>query len=243
MHTQSSTHTQSTIQRGTTERRVTAASLQRIPLFHEVPEETLAPLAAASSRQVLAHGDLLWRPGETIEAVFALAKGGVCLHRPLDDGEEVAVALLGSGQVCGLAGLDVAFRPTTVARTLADGTVVYRIPRRDFVRFLRENQDIALRVVAVACRRTQDAYELFTLPDARARVAYVLARLAAIAGERTVWTTHEELAALTRVSREEVTRRVLPDLKGRGLIAYEQRHRGISVLDSAGLLDLARHRM
>ncbi len=230
---------QAQVERGTAERRVTAASLRRISLFHEVPEEALAPLAAVSARQVLGHGDTLWRPDEAIEAVVALAKGGVGLHQPLSDGAEMAVALLDRRQVCGLEGLDAVFRPTTVARVLADGTVTYRLPRRDFVRFLRENPDVALRVVAVACRRTQDAYELVALPDARARVAYVLARLAAIAGERTVWATHEELAALTRVSREEVTRRVLPALKGQGLIAYEQRHRGISVLDSAGLRDLA----
>ncbi len=160
------------------------------------------------------------------------------LYRYLDSGEEVTVALLDPGQVCGLAGLDAAFVPTTVAQALFDETVVYRIPRRPFAEFLLANPAVALHALAAACERVQDAYDLCTLPDARVRLAYVLAHLAPVSSERTVWATHEELAIRARTRRATLTGNVLPDLHGRALIAYERHQRGIRVLDRAGLLAL-----
>jgi len=220
-------------------RKVTVTALRRIHFFREVPEEALAPLAAASSRQVLGRGDTLWQPDEAIEAVFVLATGVVRLYRHLDSGEEVTVALLDRGQVCGLAGLDVAFVPTTVAQAMFAETVVYRIPRRHFTAFLLASPAVALRALAETCRRVRDAYELLALPDARARVAYVLAHLAMVNDERTVWATHEELATWAHGRREALTREVLPDLREHGLIAYERHRRGIRVLNREGLLALA----
>jgi len=224
--------------KGAEGRKVTASSLQRIPFFHEVSESVLTPLAAISSRRVLGHGDILWDPDDVIDAVFVLVTGIVRLYRHLDNGEEVTVALLGRGQVCGLGGLDAAFVPTTVAQASVNETVVYRIPHRHFAQLLVTDPAVALRALAAASRHVQDAYDLLALPDARARVAYVLAHLAMANGERMVWVTHEELATLAHVSREAVTRYMLPDLRGRGLIVYEQHRRGLRVLDSAGLLTL-----
>ncbi len=219
--------------------RITAAALRRSPFFREVPESALVPLAAVSSRQVLDHGAILWQPGDAIEAVVVLVTGVVRLYRDMDNGEEVTVALLDRGQVCGLAGLDAAFTPTTVAQALVDETVVYRIPRRDFAAFLRANPAVVLRALDATCQRVRDAYDLFASPDMRARVAFVLAHLATANGERTVWATHEELAVWAHGRREAISGCVLPELRERGLIAYERHRRGIRVLDRAGLLALA----
>jgi len=217
--------------------------LSRIPLFRAVPEEVLAPLAAASSRWVLAYGDFLWRPDETIEAVFALAAGSVRLYRHRGSDEEATVALLDRGRVCGLTDLTTAFVPTTSAQALVDETVVYRLPRRAVVQSLRDDPDLALRVIAHVGGRLRDAYDLHALPDASARVAYVLAHLATANRERMVWLTHEELAPLAGVGREAITRYVLPDLRKQSLIAYGGHRRGIRVLDGAQLLALPRHGM
>ncbi len=221
-------------------RRVTAAALRRVPFFREVPEDSLVPLAAVSARHVLGRGDILWKPDDTIEAVFVIATGVVRLYRYLDNGEEVTVALLDPGQVCGLADLDMVFVPTTVAQALFEETVVYRIPRHPFAVFLLANPALALRALAASCRRVRDAYDLHALPDARARLAYALAHLATTNKERMVWLTHEELAPLVGVGREAITRYALPDLRERGLIAYGRHRRGIRVLDSTHLLALVR---
>jgi len=219
-------------------RKVTVTALRRIPFFREVPEEALAPLAAVSARHVLNRGDTLWQPDDVLEAVFVLATGVVRLYRHLDSGEEVTVALLDPRQLCGLAELDAAFAPTTVAQALFNEIVVYRIPRRHFAEFLLANPAFALRALDVTCRRVRDAYDLLALPNVHTRVAYILAHLALANGERTVWATHEELAAWARGRREALTGDILPDLRGQGLIAYEWHQRGIRVLDHAGLLAL-----
>jgi len=229
------------VEQETDRRRVTVGALRRVPFFREVSEDSLAPLTAVSVRKVLAHGDALWQPNDALDAVFVLATGVVRLYRDLDSGEEVTVALLDPGQVCGLAGLDTAFVTTTVAQVLFAETVVYRIPRRHVVEFLLANPAAALHALTTTCRRVQDAYDLFALPDARARLAYVLAHLATANRERVVWLTHEELAPLVGVGREVITRYALPDLRGRGLIAYGGHRRGIRVLDSAQLLALPTH--
>jgi len=232
------TTTSSTVEQGSDRRKVTATSLRRLPFFHEISEDSLAPLTAVGVRLVLGLGDTLWQPDDAIEAVFVLVVGVVRLYRSLDSGEELTVALLDRGQLCGLASLDATFVPTTVAQALFNETVVYRIPRRPFAEFLLANPASALRALAVACQRVQDAYDLLALPNARTRVAYVLAHLTTAPSERTVWTTREELATLAGVSREAISRRVLPDLRGLGLIAYEEHQRGIHVRDHAGLLAL-----
>jgi len=136
-------------------RRITAAALRRSPFFREVPESVLVPLAAVSSRQALDHGAVLWQPDDVIEVVVVLAAGVIRLYRYLDNGEEVTVALLDRGQVCGLAGLDAAFLPTTVAQSLTEETVVYRIPRRPFAAFLLANPAVALRALTTVCRRSR----------------------------------------------------------------------------------------
>jgi CRP-like cAMP-binding protein len=223
--------------------RITAAALRRSPFFRDVPESALASLAAVSVRQDLDHGALLWQPGDAIETVLVLAAGVVRLYREGDNSEEVAVALLDRRQVCGLAGLDAAFTPTTVAQALVDETVVYRIPRRDFAAFLRANPAVVLRALDATCQRVRDAYDLCAAPDLRGRVAYVLAHLAAVNGERTVWVTHEELALWAHGRREAISGYVLPELRERGLIAYERHRRGIRVRDRAGLLALSTHDM
>lgn len=149
--------------------KVTISALHRIPLFRDVPEGALVPLAAVAYRQILADGDVLWEPDDVIEVVVVLAAGGVRLYRHLDNGEEVTVGLLDPGQVCGLADLDAAFVPTTVAQALVNETVVYRIPRRPFAEFLLANPAVILTALAAVCRRIQDTYDLFALPDARPR--------------------------------------------------------------------------
>ncbi len=230
--------TSSLEEHGTDRRRVTAAALRHTLFFHESPKDSLAPLAAASSRHIFDHGDTLWQPGDVTEAVFVLAAGVVRLYRYSRNGEEMTVALLDPGQICGLAGLDASFVPMTVAQALFDETVVYRIPHHHFAEFLLANPLIALRAFATACRCVEDAYDLRALPSARTRLAYVLAHLATANRERMVWLTHEELAPLAGVGREVITRLALPDLRERGLIAYGGHKRGIRVLDGAQLLAL-----
>jgi len=61
------------------------------------------------------------------------------------------------------------------------------------VRALRGIRDLALRALGLMGGRPRGAYDRRALPDARARVAYILAHLATANRERMVWLTHEEL--------------------------------------------------
>lgn len=218
---------------------VTASVLRCTSLFRDVSDDVLAPVARVTHVQTFARGEMLWRPGDPLPCVFILAAGSVRLYRAFENGQEMTTAALGPGQVCGLAGADDAFIATTFAQSQIDGTRVYRILQRHFVPLLTSQPSVALRALAVACQRVQDAYdrmEELALPDVQARVACALAHLAVTNAEQMVWLTQEEVATLARASRGEVTRRVLPELRDRGLIAYERHRRGIHVLDHAGLL-------
>ena len=64
--------------------------LQKAPLFHEVPTESLARLAALAQEVRYEAGSLLYRENDAAESMFALMEGEVVLLRNGQEREKLA---------------------------------------------------------------------------------------------------------------------------------------------------------
>ena len=121
--------------------------LRVIPLFEELPDESLDLVAATAAEVEAAAGHVLAEAGQEGTGMFVLEEGKVAVELP--DGR---VKELGPGDFFGElsllgAGVRVArVRATSPVRCLA-------IARRDFEKLLRAEPHIALAMLPVVARR------------------------------------------------------------------------------------------
>ncbi len=156
------------------------AALSRSALFHVLePAELDSVLAQASVRRV-ARNELILRRGDPSSGANIVVSGRVRVGTISEDGREVALGVLGPGDVLGemsvLDGEEVSADVTAL-----EDCVLLFIERARFLRLLRGNSDMCLRLMAVLCRRlrrSNSAVEDLALLDLDARLARLLLRLA-----------------------------------------------------------------
>ena len=208
------------------------AALRGSPLFHSLePAQVDAVLGQAVVRRV-DRGEVLLAHGQPSAGVFIIVAGRVRIGLISADGREVTLGMLGPGDVLGemsvLDGGDV----SADATALDDG-VLLSIERTRFLRLLRENGDLCLRLMAVLSqrlRRSNSVLEDLALLDLPGRLARLLARLAQDYGARTprglriqVKLSQKDLGTMVGGSREKVNKQ-LRAWEEAGVLAKEGGH-------------------
>jgi CRP-like cAMP-binding protein len=141
---------------------ITAAFLQQVPLFAGLTADELHDLVAVMQPIELAPGQLLWRQGQTADALNLLSGGriGIFLRQP--GGTEVHLTTLGPGEVLGEVPLIDGGTRSATARAL-DRARLWSLSRADFVALTQRRSPTALalrrRICAVACTRLRDRYQ------------------------------------------------------------------------------------
>ena len=140
------------------------------------PEELDEILKFASERRVR-RGQTIFQRGDNGSSLMAVLRGRVRISSVSGEGKEVTLNVISPGEIFGeIALLDG--QPRSADATAIEETLLLVVERRHFLPFLRQNEDLYLRLLAVLCsrlRRTSMALEeiaLFDLPVApRARAA------------------------------------------------------------------------
>jgi CRP-like cAMP-binding protein len=122
--------------------------------------------------------------------------------------------VLGKGAIFGeIALLDG--NPRTADATAVTDCELFVIERRDFLPLMREEPDIALRIIEILCsklRRTTEQAEEVMFLDLPSRLAKALMRLvdADTAGlrERKIKTTQKDLGSIIGMTRESVNKQL-----------------------------------
>jgi CRP/FNR family cyclic AMP-dependent transcriptional regulator len=122
--------------------------------------------------------------------------------------------LLGKGDIFGeIALLDG--HPRTADATAVTDCALYVIERRDFLPVMREEPEIALRLIEILCsrlRRTTEQAEEVMFLDLQSRLAKALMRLvdADTAGkrERKISITQKDLGYIIGISRESTNKQL-----------------------------------
>jgi CRP/FNR family transcriptional regulator len=195
-------------------------------LFCNLPEQTVKALSAITSSASYPKGATLFVEGQPARGVFILCSGRVKLSTSSADGKTLILRISEPGEVLGL--------PATVTGTCYELTADVVEPaqsnfiaRNDFLAFLKDNGEAALRVAqqlgetyhaAVAEMRT-----IGLSHSAGEKLARFLLEWAANYPEEKgqirlkLTLTHEEIAQMIGSSRETVTR-LLADFRRKQLL-------------------------
>lgn len=205
-----------------------ASVLRQHEFFSELSESAIQRLATRARSLAYRAGETIFRKGDEGHGLLAVLSGVVRISAPSDDGRAVLLNLIGKDEIFGeIALLDGG--PRTADATALTDCVVMSLDRRDFVPHLRQEPDVALKVLQVVCRRlrrTTRHVEDLTFREFRARLAKTLLRLAEIqdapaAAEPRLRITQKQLGDIVGLSRES-TNRQLREWETAGWVALEK---------------------
>ncbi|HEV2122417.1 MAG TPA: Crp/Fnr family transcriptional regulator [Chloroflexota bacterium] len=155
-------------------------------------------------------GGLLVRGDDPAESVYLVHQGQVRIFLIAETGEETSFALLGPGQVFGIAALlgYPTYRVYAEALTAAE---VWALPVDRLIRSMAHDAPLRALILAALARRLVLAEALLRdvalLPVAE-RIPNVLARLQVCLGGERPRLTRERLAGLLGARRETVSRTI-----------------------------------
>ena len=195
-------------------------------LFCNLPDATIKSLASITSSAAYPKGATLFVEGQPARGVFILCNGRVKLSTSSADGKTLILRIAEPGEVLGL--------PATVTGTCYEltGDVIEPaqanfIARNDFLNFLKNNGEAALRVAQQLGETYHSAIsEMRTIGlshSAGEKLARFLLEWAANYPEEKgqvrikLTLTHEEIAQMIGSSRETVTR-LLADFRKKQLV-------------------------
>lgn len=184
-------------------------------LFCNLPPTAVQGLASITSPASYPKGATLFVEGQSPRGVFILCNGRIKLSTSSADGKSLIVRIAEPGEVLGLPAT-VTGKPYELTAEVIEPAQANFIARQDFLAFLREHGEAALRVAQQLGETYHSAIaEMRTIGLSHSvgeKLARFLLDLSAghdkAKGEVriTLTLTHEEIAQVIGASRETVTR-------------------------------------
>ena len=195
-------------------------------LFCNMPSEAIQHLSEITASATYPKGATLFVEGQPARGVFILCAGHVKLSTSSSDGRTLILRISEPGDLLGLPAT-ISGRPYEVTADVIEPAQANFISQADFLNFLREHGDAALRVAQELSESYQTAFaEMRTIGlsrSAREKLARFLLDWSrhhpsddgVIKFSLTL--THEEIAQMIGASRETVTR-LFADFKKKNLL-------------------------
>jgi len=189
--------------------------LRITPIFENLEERDLSRIAACGVRKAYRKSDLILMEEETGSVLFVIISGKVKVVRIGEDGREIILSIMSSGEVFGeMALLDGESRSASVI-ALEDSDL-FMIHGKDFVSLLHEYPAISVSLLKQLTQRLRKADALIkslSLKDAFHRIGYVLLQFAEERGkirqgrvEIEDLPVQQEIANMAGTTRETVSR-------------------------------------
>ena len=185
--------------------------LQKHRFFGNFSPEHIERLASCIIAKSVTRATTIFAKGDPGSSLFAISKGSVKITRSSVDGHDAIFNLIGEGAIFGeIALLDG--RPRTADAIATTDCELFVIERRDFLPLLREEPEIALKLIEILCdrlRQTTDQAESAMFEHLPGRLAKVLLHLSEGQGEvseRKVLVTQKDLGSLIGMARETINR-------------------------------------
>ncbi len=199
------------------ERDAKRAALLSSPLFSAMKPEELDEILKFASERRVRRGQTVFQRGDNASSMMVVLRGRIRISTVSAEGKEVTLNVISPGEITGeMALLDG--EPRSADGSAVEDTLLLVIERRHFLPFVRQNEDLFLRLLAVLCtriRRTSMTLEEIALFDLPARLARVLLKLGQDYGRPTPRGTRVEmklsqrdLSNLVASSRESVNKQL-----------------------------------
>jgi CRP/FNR family cyclic AMP-dependent transcriptional regulator len=216
-------------------------TLRKDSLFCNLSPEALRSLEAIRSTATYPKGTVLFVEGQNPRGVFLLCNGRGKLSATSSEGKSLILKIAEPGEVLGMSAT-VSGRPYEATLELLEPSQVNFLRRDDFLNFLRQHGEVALRTAQQLSQNYHSAcHEIRSLgfaQSAAGRLARLLLDWAA-SQERggnglrlKMALTHEEISQRIGTSRETVTR-IFADFKKRRLVSVKGST--VTICDKAAL--------
>jgi CRP/FNR family transcriptional regulator, cyclic AMP receptor protein len=190
------------------------ALLQRHPLFGVLGTDLLKRLSGCATMREVKRGKTIFDKGDAGTALFAVHAGTVKISVPSADGREAVFNLIREGEIFGeIALLDG--RPRTAGAVAMTDCELMVIERRDFIAFVHQYPEVALKLIEVLCARLRlqsERFEEAIFLNLPARLARTLLRLSADADPKSpggkLAITQREVSQLVGMSRESTNKQL-----------------------------------
>lgn len=187
--------------------------LQSHYLFRKLDLNHVDRLVSCTVEKPVARGTIIFAKDDPGSSLFAIRKGTVKITVPSVDGHDAVFNLMTKGDIFGeIALLDG--RPRTADAVAIADCQLFVIERRDFLPLVREEPEIALKLIEILCARlrqtTQQAESLMFL-HLPGRLAKALLRLSSgdrAANDRKIAITQKDLGNIIGMSRESTNRQL-----------------------------------
>jgi CRP/FNR family cyclic AMP-dependent transcriptional regulator len=190
------------------------AILRNHPIFGGLRSDLLERLSSHAIRQAVRRGTAIFTREDPGTSLFAVCSGTVKISAPSPAGRGAIFNLISDGAIFGeIALLDGL--PRTADATAVTDCELMVIERRDFVPLLREQPEIAIRLIEMLCgrlRQTTEQVEDVMFLDLPGRLAKTLLRLAKNSkptsrGSR-VALTQSDIGEIIGMSRESTNKQL-----------------------------------
>ena len=216
------------------EANVSTILLRNVPLFASLDEAHLGVLVPMILRSRFARNETIIGAGDPTDSLYIVISGRLKVMMCDEQGREVILAILGTGEFFGEMGL-LDDSPRSASVVTLEPCELLSISKVDFKRTLAENSDLSLTVMRGLVKRLREADQKIgslALMDVYGRVARLLLQMAEdVDGEKVVVkkVSKQDIAKMIGASREMVSR-VMKDLELGGYI--EVRGRSIVLRDN-----------
>lgn len=203
--------------------------LAYVPIFSELPKETIDKIALAGSRKSYKKDSVILMEEEAGSALFVIISGKVKISRTSNDGREVILSILNESDFFGeMAILDGLSRSATVVAI--EESELFIIQRNDFLDMLKQFPEISIALLTELTSRLRIAdmkIKALSLKDAEGKVATVILQLADDMGkikqgvvEIEKLPLQQDLANMAGTSRETISR-TLHTFAKKGLVELD----------------------
>ncbi|MFH0932831.1 MAG: Crp/Fnr family transcriptional regulator [Nitrospirota bacterium] len=204
-------------------------SIKNIPLFASLTDEELRHVSDKLVVKRFQKNEIILQEEDTNEYMYIIMNGKVKVVQTTEDGKEILLAIHQSGDFFGeMSLIDGKTSPATVITT--ENSTAAILSKKDFYSLMETQKKVLDNLLLILCSRHRESWEkiqMLNYKNASHRIKILFLMLSDKYGEKTaegvtlnIKLTHQEMAEMTGMTRETVTR----------VIDRWQREGGINVL-------------
>jgi CRP-like cAMP-binding protein len=188
---------------------------KKIELFHSLTDEELRQISDRIVIKRFDKNEIILYEEDTAEYMYIILEGKVKVIQTTEDGKEIFLSIHQSGEFFGeMSLIDGRTSPATVIAT--ENSTIAIISKKDFYSSINAHSKLLHNLLLILCSRLRESWEkiqLLNLKNASQRIKILLIMLSDKYGDKTsegitlnIKLTHQEMADMTGMTRETVTR-------------------------------------